>query len=197
MELEAESQVEVAQLMEDRGQVVVGWYHSHPVFEARPSQKGERRASCGLPVAVRCVGACGTSSARPSLPQGCCCCCVSCSARAWPSQPAACRCSTHLPNHPPFPAADNENQRNYQALYRDPSSGLEPWVGAIVGPYHQGLESPVSKGPRPAGAPCCVADASSWVWSQPVKCWCLGMPVASVSRVWAGGRSIQPPLAGS
>lgn len=40
VELEAESQVEVAQLMEDRGQVVVGWYHSHPVFEARPSQKG-------------------------------------------------------------------------------------------------------------------------------------------------------------
>lgn len=42
--------------------------------------------------------------------------------------------------------ADNENQRNYQALYRDPSSNLEPWVGAIVGPYHQGLESPVSLG---------------------------------------------------
>ena len=40
MELDAESQVEASQLMEQRGQVPVGWYHSHPVFEARPSQKG-------------------------------------------------------------------------------------------------------------------------------------------------------------
>lgn len=39
--------------------------------------------------------------------------------------------------------ADNENQRNYQALCRDAATGLEPWVGAIVGPYDQGLESAV------------------------------------------------------
>lgn len=167
MELEAESQVEVAQLMEDRGQVVVGWYHSHPVFEARPSQKGERRASAGLLMAGRWIGACGAPSACPASPQGCCCC-VSCCLCLWPSQPAAClpaacRCSTHLPTHPSFPAADNENQRNYQALYRDPTSGLEPWVGAIVGPYHQGLESPVRGGRCLLCAACCVADASSWV----------------------------------
>ena len=40
MELDAESQVEVSCLMEERGQVPLGWYHSHPVFEPRPSQKG-------------------------------------------------------------------------------------------------------------------------------------------------------------
>ncbi|EFN57719.1 expressed protein [Chlorella variabilis] len=79
VELCAESQVEVSGLMEERGQVPVGWYHSHPVFEPRPSQK------------------------------------------------------------------DNENQRNYQALCRDAATGLEPWVGAIVGPYDQGLESASSQ----------------------------------------------------
>ena len=41
VELCAESQFEVSCLMEERGQVPVGWYHSHPVFEPRPSQKGE------------------------------------------------------------------------------------------------------------------------------------------------------------
>ena len=40
VELDAESQVEASVLMEQRGQVPVGWYHSHPEFEARPSQKG-------------------------------------------------------------------------------------------------------------------------------------------------------------
>lgn len=40
VELDAESQVEVGGLMEERGQIPVGWYHSHPVFEPRPSQKG-------------------------------------------------------------------------------------------------------------------------------------------------------------
>ena len=78
VELDAESQVEVACDMEDRGLVPVGWYHSHPVFEPRPSAK------------------------------------------------------------------DNENQRNYQALCRDPATGLEPWIGAIVGPYDQMLPSAAS-----------------------------------------------------
>jgi hypothetical protein len=75
VELDAESQVEVAARMAAKGLSPVGWYHSHPIFEARPSLK------------------------------------------------------------------DNENQRNYQALCRDPDSGLEPWVGAIVGPYDQALPS--------------------------------------------------------
>lgn len=77
MELDAASQVEVAGEMGERGLIPVGWYHSHPIFEARPSAK------------------------------------------------------------------DNENQRNYQALCRDADTGLEPWVGAIVGPYDQALPSPV------------------------------------------------------
>jgi SHAQKYF class myb-like DNA-binding protein len=79
VELDAESQVEVACAMEERGLVPVGWYHSHPVFEPRPSAK------------------------------------------------------------------DNENQRNYQALCRDVSTGLEPWVGAIVGPYDQQLPTAASR----------------------------------------------------
>lgn len=56
VELDAESQVEVGGLMEERGQVPVGWYHSHPVFEPRPSQKGEpqggARAVRGAPAAA-------------------------------------------------------------------------------------------------------------------------------------------------
>lgn len=32
-----------------------------------------------------------------------------------------------------------------QALCRDASTGLEPWVGLIVGPYDQALESPASQ----------------------------------------------------
>ena len=53
------------------------------------------------------------------------------------------------PPPPPPPAihpsicADNENQRNYQTLCRHQASGLEPWVGAIVSPYDQALESAV------------------------------------------------------
>lgn len=77
MELDAESQVEVTCEMDDQGLIPVGWYHSHPVFEPRPSAK------------------------------------------------------------------DNENQRNYQALCRDQTTGLEPWVGAIMGPYDDQLPTPV------------------------------------------------------
>jgi hypothetical protein len=54
----------------------------------------------------------------------------------------ACPSPPPTSSHPP--RADNENQRNYQALCRDPATGLEPWVGAIVGPYDQALESAVS-----------------------------------------------------
>lgn len=79
VELDAESQVEVTCAMEERGLIPVGWYHSHPVFEPRPSAK------------------------------------------------------------------DNENQRNYQALCRDATTGLEPWVGAIVGPYDQQLPTAASR----------------------------------------------------
>jgi proteasome lid subunit RPN8/RPN11 len=78
VELDAESQVEVTTAMAAAGLSPVGWYHSHPVFEPRPSAK------------------------------------------------------------------DNENQRNYQALCRSERSGLEPWVGAIVGPYDQALPSGAS-----------------------------------------------------
>ncbi|GLI69161.1 hypothetical protein VaNZ11_013729, partial [Volvox africanus] len=39
VELDPESQVEVQNMMEAKGQQCVGWYHSHPVFEPSPSQK--------------------------------------------------------------------------------------------------------------------------------------------------------------
>uniref|UniRef100_A0A1D2AG52 Myb-like, SWIRM and MPN domain-containing protein 1 n=1 Tax=Auxenochlorella protothecoides TaxID=3075 RepID=A0A1D2AG52_AUXPR len=39
VELDPASQVEATTAMSARGQAAVGWYHSHPVFEARPSQK--------------------------------------------------------------------------------------------------------------------------------------------------------------
>ena len=78
VELDAESQVEVMGALEAAGLIPVGWYHSHPVFQARPSVK------------------------------------------------------------------DNENQRNYQALCREPVTGLEPWVGAIISPYDQALPTEAS-----------------------------------------------------
>lgn len=79
VELDAASQVEATSAMDQRGQIAVGWYHSHPVFEARPSQK------------------------------------------------------------------DNENQRNYQALCHNASTGVAPWVGAIISPYQASLPSVVRK----------------------------------------------------
>jgi protein MYSM1 len=39
---------------------------------------------------------------------------------------------------------DAENQRNYQALFRDAAAAVEPFVGAIVGPYDQALPGPGS-----------------------------------------------------
>ena len=39
---------------------------------------------------------------------------------------------------------DNENQRNYQALFRCDKTRLEPFVGAIVGPYDLQLPTQVS-----------------------------------------------------
>ena len=38
---------------------------------------------------------------------------------------------------------DNENQRNQQALHRCAKTGLEPCIGAIVGPYDITLPSEV------------------------------------------------------
>ena len=51
-------------------------------------------------------------------------------------------------SHPifvPVPSQkDADNQRNYQALFRCPQSGLEPFVGAIVAPYDTGLSTPAA-----------------------------------------------------
>lgn len=78
VELDPASQVIVKDEMATDGLIPVGWYHSHPIFEARPSAK------------------------------------------------------------------DNENQRNYQAFAADKSTGLEPWVGMIIGPYDEQLPTPAS-----------------------------------------------------
>ena len=46
----------------------------------------------------------------------------------------------------PHPSGiDVDNQRNYQALFRDAASGLEPFVGFVVGPYDLRLPSPASR----------------------------------------------------
>eukprot|EP00192_Tetraselmis_astigmatica_P002461 CAMPEP_0117655394 /NCGR_PEP_ID=MMETSP0804-20121206/4255_1 /TAXON_ID=1074897 /ORGANISM="Tetraselmis astigmatica, Strain CCMP880" /LENGTH=582 /DNA_ID=CAMNT_0005461741 /DNA_START=35 /DNA_END=1783 /DNA_ORIENTATION=+ len=78
VELDPEHEVETRALMEQRGLVPVGWYHSHPTFAPKPSSK------------------------------------------------------------------DNSNQHNYQALFRDESSGAEPFVGIIVGPYDMVLPDAAS-----------------------------------------------------
>jgi hypothetical protein len=71
-EVELKAQVEAQQL------TVVGWYHSHPVFEPTPS------------------------------------------------------------------GVDITNQLNYQRLFRDAATGVEPFVGFIVGPYDLRLPTQVS-----------------------------------------------------
>ena len=45
----------------------------------------------------------------------------------------------------PLPSQkDMENQRNYQALTRDDGSGLEPFLGFIMGPYDLAMPQPIS-----------------------------------------------------
>ncbi|KAK9867584.1 hypothetical protein WJX84_008166 [Apatococcus fuscideae] len=78
VELDPEDEVATRALMDRDGLKPIGWYHSHPVFEPRPSQK------------------------------------------------------------------DNENQRNYQALFCCSQTRLEPFLGFIVGPYDLTLPSPAS-----------------------------------------------------
>ncbi|KAL0041515.1 hypothetical protein WJX79_005896 [Trebouxia sp. C0005] len=78
VELDPEAEVETRALMDAQGLTPVGWYHSHPIFAPKPSQK------------------------------------------------------------------DNENQRNYQALFRCDKTRLEPFVGAIVGPYDMQLPTQAS-----------------------------------------------------
>lgn len=55
---------------------------------------------------------------------------------------------------------DSENQRNYQALFRCEQTRLEPFVGAIVGPYDLQLPTQVH---------CCRYFCSP-------LCGCLAMP---------------------
>ena len=55
-----------------------------------------------------------------------------------------CRYHSH-PIFAPKPSQkDSENQRNYQALFRCEKTRLEPFIGAIVGPYDLQLPTQVS-----------------------------------------------------
>ena len=48
------------------------------------------------------------------------------------------------PTFAPQPSSkDNDNQRNYQAQFHVEATRMEPFVGAIVGPYDQALPSTV------------------------------------------------------
>jgi len=49
---------------------------------------------------------------------------------------------------------DAENQRNYQALFRCTASGLEPFVGVIVGPFDVQLPTQARGLPRAARGGC-------------------------------------------
>jgi len=79
VEMDPVAEVELQTAVEALGLTVVGWYHSHPVFEPTPS------------------------------------------------------------------GVDIVNQLNYQSLFRDDKTGVDPFVGFIVGPYDTRLPTPVSK----------------------------------------------------
>jgi hypothetical protein len=57
-------------------------------------------------------------------------------------------CLYRYHSHPvfePLPSQkDMENQRNYQALTRDEGSGLEPFLGFIMGPYDLAMPQPLT-----------------------------------------------------
>ena len=78
VEMDPVAEVELKAQVEAENMKVVGWYHSHPVFEPTPS------------------------------------------------------------------GVDIDNQLNYQNLFRDAASGVEPFVGFIVGPYDLRLPTRVS-----------------------------------------------------
>ena len=78
VEMDPVAEVELKAQVEAQKLKVVGWYHSHPVFEPTPS------------------------------------------------------------------GVDIDNQLNYQSLFRDEGTGVEPFVGFIVGPYDLRLPTPVS-----------------------------------------------------
>eukprot|EP00877_Chromochloris_zofingiensis_P009007 jgi/Chrzof1/435/Cz01g15230.t1 len=58
------------------------------------------------------------------------------------------RCVGWYHSHPVFEPSpslkDMENQRNYQALFRDDSSNMEPFVGVILGPYDLAMPQPLT-----------------------------------------------------
>jgi len=71
---------------------------------------------------------------------------------------------------------DAENQRNYQALFRCTASGLEPFVGGIVGPFDVQLPTQAHGLPRAARGGC---RAVAWRY----RSWC------GVRKESAAGRS--------
>lgn len=71
-----------------------------------------------------------------------------------PNQPPSCPPTDAVPTHCPCRS---------QALCRDASTGLEPWVGLIVGPYDTHLESPVSQHQvRRCGGVFCPLNEAQW-----------------------------------
>lgn len=54
-----------------------------------------------------------------------------------------CRYHSHPVFAPQPSQKDCENQRNYQVLFRCGETGLEPFLGVIIGPYHLQLPTPV------------------------------------------------------
>eukprot|EP00887_Chlorella_sp_A99_P000761 scaffold5.g761.t1 len=130
VELDPESQVEAVSLMEGEGLQPVGWYHSHPVFDPSPSIKDNENQRnyqarrnlllCSGGCFQRAAEACRRAQGRRQGRRA---------GRGWA----------------PGRRANRSAARPPQALCACPASGLEPWVGAIVGPYDTELRGTASK----------------------------------------------------
>jgi len=146
VELDPAAEVEARALIAGRGFVPVGWRAPGllaapgPRLPPAPPAPGSAHMRCTLcsPSAVRAGVARGQGAVLPAragrglhnetpgLPRR---------ARRAGGPARARRYHSHPVFAPKPSLKDAENQRNYQALFRCTASGLEPFVGGIVGPF--------------------------------------------------------------
>ena len=70
-----------------------------------------------------------------------------CKRHVLPKLQILCRYHSHPVFAPQPSQKDCESQRNYQVLFRCGETGLEPFLGVIIGPYHLQLPTPVRRFP--------------------------------------------------
>ena len=126
VELDPAAEVETRALMEAHSLTPVGWWG--------PAHLSPSDCSCSaLSWVLLCGGPSrGRCQVKSSEPYERMCACIHA------------RYHSHPVFAPKPSQKDAENQRNYQALFRCDASSLEPFLGAIVGPYDVQLPSPVS-----------------------------------------------------